>query len=70
LAYTTISDTNNSTPADPNHNERALCVLESRAMIGLSAVPNPVPVSEKARQTIIRWNTADAGPGKVYVSIN
>lgn len=61
LAYTTIGDTNNSTPADPNQDERAFCVLETRAMIGLS---------DKLGQTIIRWNTADAGPGKVYVSIN
>jgi hypothetical protein len=29
-----------------------------------------VPVNEKVGQTIIRWNAADAGPGKVYVSIN
>ncbi len=39
-------------------------------MIGLSAVPNPVPISEKVGQTIIRWNTADAGPGQVYVCID
>ena len=70
LAYTTIGDTNNSTPADPNHDERAFCVLESRTMIGLSAVPNPVPVGENVGQTIIRWNTADAGPGQVYVCID
>ncbi len=70
LAYTTIGDTNNSTPADPNHDERVFCVLESKAMIGLSAVPNPVPISEKIGKTIIRWNTADAHPGKIYVSID
>lgn len=70
LAYTTIGDTNNSTPADPNHDERVFCVLESKAMIGLSAVPNPVPVSKKIGKTIIRWNTADARPGKIYVSID
>jgi len=31
LAYTTIGDTRNSTPADENHDERAFCVLESNA---------------------------------------
>jgi tRNA (mo5U34)-methyltransferase len=30
LAYTTIGDTINSTPADPTHDERAFCVLESK----------------------------------------
>jgi hypothetical protein len=31
LAYTTIGDTRNSTPADANHDERAFCLLESNA---------------------------------------
>jgi tRNA (mo5U34)-methyltransferase len=31
LAYTTIGDTINSTPADPDHDERAFCVLESKS---------------------------------------
>lgn len=30
LAYTTIGDIMNSTPADPNHDERAFCILESK----------------------------------------
>ncbi|HEU0273889.1 MAG TPA: class I SAM-dependent methyltransferase [Candidatus Udaeobacter sp.] len=30
LAYTTIGDTINSTPADPAHDERAFCILESK----------------------------------------
>jgi hypothetical protein len=29
LAYTTIGNTSNSTPADPQHDERAFCILES-----------------------------------------
>jgi tRNA (mo5U34)-methyltransferase len=44
LAFTTIGDTNNSTPADANHDERAVCVLKSDAVFKLSASPNPVPV--------------------------
>ena len=31
LVYTTIGDTINSTPADPDHDERAFCVLESKS---------------------------------------
>jgi hypothetical protein len=70
LAFTTIGDTNNSTPADANHDERAVCVLKSNAVFKLSASPNPVPVREKMGRTTIRWSTPDACPGKVYVSID
>jgi tRNA (mo5U34)-methyltransferase len=68
LAYTTIGDIHNSTPGDPNHDERVFCVLQSNAIIEINAFPNPVPASEKVGTTTIRWNTADAGDGKVYVS--
>jgi tRNA (mo5U34)-methyltransferase len=70
LEYTTIGDTNNSTPADPNHDERVFCVLKSNAITEISAFPSPVRAGEKMGLTTIRWNTADAGDGKVYVSIN
>lgn len=70
LAYTTIGDKTNSTPADPNHDERVFCVLKSNATIELSAFPNPVSIGEKMGMTTIQWNTADAGAGKVYVSID
>jgi tRNA (mo5U34)-methyltransferase len=70
LAYTTIGDTSNSTPADPDHDERAFCILKSNAVFELSAFPNPVPVVEKVGRTTIRWSTPDACPGKVYVSID
>jgi tRNA (mo5U34)-methyltransferase len=70
LAFITIGDTNNSTPADPNHDERAVCVLKSNAVFELSASPNPVPVGEKMGRTTIRWSTPDACPGKVYVYID
>jgi tRNA (mo5U34)-methyltransferase len=69
-AYTAIGDTNNSTPADPKHDERAFCVLKSNAITEISASPNPVPVGEKTGMTTIRWNTAGAGDGKVYVSVD
>jgi tRNA (mo5U34)-methyltransferase len=68
LAFTTIGDTNNSMPADPNHDERAICLLQSDAVFELSALPNPVPVSEKIGTTTIRWSTPDACAGQVYVS--
>ena len=70
LAYTTIGETNNSTPADPNHDERVFCVLKSNARMELSAFPNPVPTDEKMGTTTIQWNTVDAGDGEVYVSID
>jgi tRNA (mo5U34)-methyltransferase len=70
LAYSTIGETNNSTPADANHDERAFCVLKSNAIMELSAFPNPVPADEKTGTTTIQWNTADAGDGEVYVSID
>jgi len=70
LAYTAIGDTNNSTPGDPNHDERVFCVLKSNAITEISASPNPVPLGEKMGMTTIRWNTASSGDGKVYVSID
>jgi len=70
LAFTTIGDTNRSTPADPNHDERALCVLKSNAVFGLSACPNPVPAGEKMDKTTICWSTVDGSPGKIYVSVS
>lgn len=70
MAYTRIGDKTNSTPADPNHDERVFCVLKSNAIIELSAFPNPVSVGEKMGMTTIQWNAADAGDGKVYVSID
>ena len=70
LAYTAIGDTNNSTPGDPNHDERVFCVLKSNAITEISASPNPVPLGEKMGMTTIRWNTASSGDSKVYVSID
>ncbi len=68
VAFTTIGDTNNSMPADPKHDERAVCILKSDAVFELSASPNPVPVGKAMGQTMIRWSTPDMCPGKVYVS--
>jgi 2-polyprenyl-3-methyl-5-hydroxy-6-metoxy-1,4-benzoquinol methylase len=70
VAFSTIGDTDSSTPADPNHDERAICLLESDAVFELSAFPNPVAVGKEIGQTTIRWSTPDACPGKVYVSID
>jgi len=70
LAYTTIGETNSSTPADPDHDERVFCVLKSNARMELSAFPNPVFTDEKMGTTTIQWNTIDAGDGEVYVSID
>ena len=68
LSYLTIGDTTNSTPADPDRDERAFCLLQSKTSPTLSASPNPVPAGERMGRTTISWNTADEGEGKVYVS--
>jgi len=68
LSYVTIGDTISSTPADPNHDERAFCLLEKRPPI-LTANPNPVPTSEDAGKTTIYWDTCDGTIGKVYASM-
>jgi tRNA (mo5U34)-methyltransferase len=69
LSYVTIGDTISSTPADPDHDERAFCLLEKRPPT-LSAIPNPVPISEEVGKTMISWDTADGSIGRVFVSIN
>ncbi len=69
LSYFTIGDTISSTPADPDHDERAFCLLEKRPPI-LSANPNPVPATKEAGKTMISWDTADGSIGRVFVSVN
>jgi len=69
LSYVTIGDTINSTPADPDRDERAFCFLEKRPPI-LSAFPNPVPAEKGLGKTTISWNTANGDTGKVCVSTN
>jgi hypothetical protein len=69
LSYTTIGDTVGSTPADPQRDERAFCLLEKRPPV-LSADPNPVPAGEEPGKTTICWDTCDGSIGKVFVSIN
>jgi tRNA (mo5U34)-methyltransferase len=69
LSYVTIGDTASSTPADPEKDERAFCLLEKRPPF-LSARPNPVPADEGTGNTTISWDTADGSIGKVFVSIN
>ena len=69
LSYVTIGDTANSTPADPERDERAFCLLEKRPPL-LSAGPNPVPAGEGPGKTIVSWDTCDGSIGRVFVSIN
>jgi tRNA (mo5U34)-methyltransferase len=70
LSYLTIGDTINSTPSDPDRDERAFCLLLGKIAPTIIASPNPVPAGEGTGETTIRWNTADEGNGKVYVSVN
>lgn len=69
LAYVTIGNTKNSTPADPDRDERAFCLLKKKPPM-LSSSLNPVPAGEGQGQTTISWDTCDGSIGKVYVSIN
>jgi tRNA (mo5U34)-methyltransferase len=69
LSYVTIGDTANSTPADPERDERAFCLLEKQPPL-LSASPNPVAAGEGPGKTTVTWDTRNGSVGKVYVSVN
>ncbi len=64
LSQINIGATTNSTPADPDRDERAYVFLR-RGEPTLSAAPNPVPPSENPGETTISWSG-----GKIYVSMN
>jgi hypothetical protein len=69
LSYISMGDTTNSTPADPERDERAFCLLEKRPPF-LSASPNPVPGGEGLGKTTVSWDTADGSIGRIFVSVN
>jgi tRNA (mo5U34)-methyltransferase len=69
LSYVRIGDTANSTPADPERDERAFCLLEKQPPL-LSASPNPVPASEGPGKTTVSWDTADGRIGRIFLSVN
>ena len=69
LSYISMGDTTSSTPADPDRDERAFCLLERRPPL-LTANPNPVPAGQEMGQTMISWDTADGRIGKIYVTVN
>jgi SAM-dependent methyltransferase len=69
LSYVTIGDRRASTPADPEKDERAFCLLEKRPPF-LNASPNPADGGERLGKTTISWDTVDGSIGKVYVSVN
>jgi len=70
VSYLSIGATANSTPADPERDERAFCLLKSEIVPMVTASPNPVPAHNDTSRTMISWNTGTANPGKVYVSID
>jgi tRNA (mo5U34)-methyltransferase len=69
LSYLTIGDTARSTPADPERDERAYCLLKKRPPL-FTANPNPVPTGEGPGKTTVSWDTADGSIGRIYVSVN
>jgi tRNA (mo5U34)-methyltransferase len=70
LSYLSIGATANSTPADPQRDERAFCLLRSEIVPMVTASPNPVPAHKDTARTMISWTTGTPNPGKVYVSID
>ena len=70
LSYLTIGGTANSTPADPERDERAFCLLRSERIPLVTASPNPVPAHKGTARTLISWSTGTTVPGSVYVSID
>ena len=64
LSQVNVGNTTNSTPADPDRDERALVLLR-RADPTLNASPNPVPPGDNAGKVMISWSG-----GAVYVSMN
>ena len=64
LSELTIGDKMNSTPADPDRDERAFCFLQ-RTEPTLTVSPNPVPAGAELGKTTVSWSG-----GKVYVSMN
>jgi len=69
VSYLTVGETEYSTPADPDHDERAFCLLERKLPV-LSAFPNPVAAGKQLGKATISWDTTDGRIGKVYVSRN
>ena len=69
LSYLTIGDTTGSTPADPERDERAFCLLKKRPP-SFTANPNPVPAGEGPGKTTVSWDTVDGSIGRIYVSVN
>lgn len=69
LSYITVGETKFSTPADPDHDERAFCLLERRAPI-LTVTPDLVPAGKELGKTTVSWDTADGSIGNIYVSID
>lgn len=70
LSYLSIGATANSTPADPQRDQRAFCLLRSEIVPLVTASPNPVPPHKDTARTMISWTTGTPNPGKVYVSID
>jgi hypothetical protein len=68
LCYSTVGNTTNSTPSDPDRDERAFCVLRSNVLPWIMALPNPVLNDDAKGQTTILWNAGDESDGMVYVS--
>jgi hypothetical protein len=64
LSYLSIGVTANSTPADPERDERALCFCEAKLCQRSPRRQIQCLLTKTLRGTIISWNTATATPGR------
>jgi 2-polyprenyl-3-methyl-5-hydroxy-6-metoxy-1,4-benzoquinol methylase len=65
IAYTTIGNTTDSNPADPDKDQRAFCVLQSGH---LTATPSPVVAKDSLGATTVSWSTGTGQVGQVFVA--
>jgi tRNA (mo5U34)-methyltransferase len=70
LSYLNVGATANSTPADPERDARAFCLLRSEMVPTITASSNPVSSHKDDVSSMISWTTGTATPGNVYVSID
>jgi tRNA (mo5U34)-methyltransferase len=70
LSCLRIGNTANSNPVDPDKDERAFCLLQSRNKPSLIAFPNPVPAGKGVGMTTVSWCSGNHSAGKVFVSVN
>lgn len=70
LSEFTVGDTVSSTPSDPEHDERAFCLLQSRVLPTLVATPNPIPKKNNSGETTVFWSSGSEESAVVRVAVD